>query len=418
MDKTIFFEDIQILCKSGQPVYKDAVLIFQGLLDSFGQEARSRAKELEINSQKKSNILLAPPLVDPHSILPEPLNGRCENLNSLKKAGASAGYGQIALLPRSKEFRDSPEKLHDFTNKSDNINIHLWGNFSVEGKGERLSKQGDLLSNGSIGLADDDWLINLSLLQKGLVIGEMNNRPILLAPRDKSIQGNGIAREGVEALRAGWNMDPRASETIPLQQIIELQRQHQKRSIRVMNISTKEGVSILKKNPISIISSVNWWHLITDQTMLSPCDMGWRVTPSLGNRGDRNALINGIKDNIISAISVHSVPLDDEEILLPPDKRLPGLSGHQLVLPLLWQELIVKEKLSIEKLWNLISFGPSKMIKSKEERLETGSRRWILFDPDTSWTQTRHQKHFPNSANQPLEGKKILGKVIMSGLKT
>ncbi len=418
MDKTIFFEKIQILCQSGQPVYKDDVLIVGGLIDSFGKEARLRAKELKINSNKTSNLLIAPPLVDPHSILSEPLNGRCENINSLKRVAARGGYGQIALLPRSKDSRDSPERLYNFSNEIDNINIHLWGNFSADGKGERLSRHADLISNGSIGLADDDWLINISLLQKGLVIGEMNDRPILLAPRDKSIQGNGIAREGVEALRAGWHIDPRASEIIPLQQIIELQRQHPEKHIRVMNISTKEGITILKERNNSIMSSVNWWHLITDQTMLSPCDIGWRVTPSLGSKEDRTELINGIKDGVISAVSVHSVPLDDEEILLPPDKRLPGLSGHQLVLPLLWQELIVKEKLSIDKLWNVISFGPSRMIKIKEERLETGSRRWIIFDPEKSWKQTRHQKHSPNAANQPLEGKEILGKVIMSGLKT
>ena len=418
MDKFIFLEEVHILYQADKPLKKDAVLIIDGVIDSIGNEAKSKAKGLKVISNDKSNLLLAPPLVDPHSILPEPLNGRCENLKSLKRAAANAGYGQIALLPRSKEFRDTPEKLYEVSNKTNDVHIHLWGNFSEGGKGEKLSKQADLISNGAIGLADDDWLINLTLLQKGLVLGEMNASPILIAPRDKDIQGDGITREGVEALRAGWSIDPRASEIIPLQQIIELHRQHPDKCIRVMNLSTKEGISILKEKGKSITSSISWWHLITDQTMLAPCEMGWRVLPSLGNKKDRNALISGIKDELISAIAVHSVPLDEEEILLPTDKRLPGLSGHQLVLPALWQELIVKEKLSIEKLWNLISFGPSRMIKSKEEKIEIGSKRWILFDPNHSWTQTRYEKSSPNAANQPWEGKEIIGKVILSGLKT
>ena len=158
--------------------------------------------------------------------------------------------------------------------------------------------------------------------------------------------------------------------------------------MRLMNISTKASVEMLTKSRTKPMASVSWWHLIKDSSSLGIDELGWRIIPSLGRPNDRIALIQGLKDGIITAVAVHGVPQDEEETSLPPDTRLPGLSGHKLVLPALWQELIVKSGWSIEQLWRVISFGPSHMLKQKEEKLEVGSRRWLLFDPNKEWTKT------------------------------
>ena len=417
MNKSFFLDPVQILIGPKASVQKDAALIIDGCIEAFGKEARKKAEKLNIKKESAPHQLLAPPLVDCHSILEEPINDRHENIKSLINSACNSGYGQIGLLPRAKESRDTPEKLMIFSNLSSDIKIHLWANFSKAGKGEELSAHADLIKHGAIGLSDDDSLINLSLINKGLNLGEIGDSPILLAPRDKEIQGQGIAREGVETLRAGWMPDPKSSETLPLQQIIELNLQHPNKSIRVMNISTEDGVIRLKNSPKKIISSVCWWHLISDITNLSSTDLGWRVSPSLGGANDRKALINGIKEGVITAIAVHSIPLDEEELQRPIEQMEPGISGHHLALPALWKELIVKEKMSIESLWSALSFGPSSLLKSTQETLEIGSRRWILYDPNFSWQQSRYREDSPNSANQPWEGQKILGKVIKCGLK-
>ncbi len=415
---SIFFEKVKILYGENQPITINSALIINGRIEAFGKEARAKAQKIKIEPRNDTDKLLAPLLVDPHSLLQDPVSGRCENLKSLKNAAANAGYGQIAILPKSKSFRDSSETLWSSPKKAEDVIIHFFGNFSQKGEGQSLSKHADLIHNGAVGLADDDYLINLSLLQKGLVLGDMGISPILIAPRDKDIQGNGIVREGVEVLRAGWHPDPKTSETLPLRQIIELHQQYPEKSIRIMNISTKDSVSILKESNSKMIASVCWWHLLVDRTKLSPCDIGLKVTPSLGGSEDRHALINGVKSKIIKVISVNSVPLDAEEIELPPEKRLSGISGHQLVLPALWQELVLRRGFSIEELWSAISFGPSRMINSEEEILKVGSKRWLLFDPNHKWVQNRSSIDNPNAANQPWEGKEILGKVILCGLKT
>ncbi len=417
MSKSLLLDPVQILYGSNQSVIEDAVLITDGIIKSFGQEARDQGSCIGLVPQKASRMVFAPCLVDPHSILQDPITGYPETLSSLRKAAAHAGYGQLALLPRGSLWRDQAEMLQGFSNPLSDVLIHLWGSFSCKSKGEKLAPHASLIQNGAIGIAEDEVIPPINLLKQGLIINQFGSSPILLAPRDSQIQGNGIVREGVETLRSGFPPDPLASELIPLSLLLELCKQHPDNSIRLMNISTAAGAKMLEKAKPTPMSSVCWWHLITDRTTLSPLDIGWRVSPSLGSGEDRNALIKGLLKGIISAVSVHATPLDDEEIKSPLNEQLAGVSGHHLVLPCLWQELVVKSGFTIEQLWEAISFGPSKMLKADEECLRIGSRRWLLFNPDEYWIQDREDKYCPLAANQPFQGQKMLGRVIACGLR-
>ena len=112
------------------------------------------------------------------------------------------------------------------------VTIHLWAGFSRGGTGSELAPHGDLLDLGAIGLADDDALIPMPLLERGLLLGEMGSAPVLVAPRDPALQGEGMVREGVETLRAGWSPDPETSETLPLKQLLALHQKHPERQLR------------------------------------------------------------------------------------------------------------------------------------------------------------------------------------------
>jgi dihydroorotase len=143
----------------------------------------------------------------------------------------------------------------------------------------------------------------------------------------------------------------------------------------------------------------------------------WFLTPSIGGQRDRRALIQALGEGKINAVAVHGIPLDDEECLLPPDQRPKGLSGHHLVLPTLWQHLVVDLDWSVNQLWQALSFGPARLLGQDEERLSIGSNRWLLFDPDQTWDQTREAPHAPKAANQPWLGVRMRGQVVSCGLR-
>ena len=416
MAKSYFFKNIQILEGSKSNLKTENVLIKDGVIKAFGKKALINAEFLGIKPQKARNIVLAPCLVDPHSFLESPFSGKEENIFTLIKKATCAGYGQLGILPRSNLWRDQIESIIALKAIKSEIYIHLWGGFSLGGKGIYLSRHSDLLQNGAIGLADDDFTPPIELLKQGFSLRDMKESPVLIAVRDRSLQAGGMSRQSVETLRAGWPPDPIESEILPLIQLLELHKQYPEIALRLMNISTSKGVGILEGTHCKPMSTVLWWHLVADNSNLSSFDIGWSVIPSLGSPKDRASLVKGLEDNVLTAISVHSTPTDDSETMKPSHNRKKGISGYNLVLPLLWDKLVRKSGWKVEQLWEKISFGPSQILNQTEEKLSLDSNRWLLFDPEKEWVQTNEESFLTTATNQPQKDKHIIGKVIDCGL--
>ena len=353
---------------------------------------------------------LGPPLVDPHSVLEEPCQGRAETLASLAAAAAAGGYGTVALLPWARGWRDRPERLD--LHWPEPLRLQLWGGFSRDGVDEELAPHGDQLEAGAVGLASGESLPPLALLERGLCLAEMGSAPVLMAPRDPALAVRGFVRERVEALRAGWPLDPVLSETLPLQSLLTLAAAAPEVCLRLMNLATAEGVALLRAAPRPPLATVCWWHLLADSGSLDPADEGWRLVPSLGGPGDREALITALADGLIAAVAIHHQALDAEEQLLPLDQRRPGVAGHGPALGLLWQELVVRRDWSPALLWQRLCWGPASFLGLAPEILEPGSRRWILFDPRVE----RRWAGPSLAANRPVAEASVRGVVVASGL--
>ena len=418
MTETMLLDPVQVLVASDQPLQVGSAALFEDdRLIALGDEAREQASERGIAGQNRGHQLLAPCLVDPHSSLPSPFTGSGETLETLINAAGRAGYGQLALLPNGATERDSPERLQGYQPRDCDLKVHLWGSFTHRGEGELLSSHADLLEAGAIGLSAGEQMPSANLIDRALLLGEMADAPVLIAPNDSSLRGDGMIREGVETLRAGWPADPTISETLPMGQLMELHQRHHNRKLVLMNLSTAAGVEMLSQTTSPPLATVSWWHLVQDRSQQTAEATHWFVTPSIGGQADRNALIQALAAGKINAVAVHAIPLDDEECLLPPDQRPKGLSGHHLVLPTLWQHLVVDLGWSVSQLWQTLSFGPARLLGQDEERLSIGSNRWLLFDPDQTWDQTRDAPFAPKAANQPWLGVPIRGQVVNCGLK-
>jgi dihydroorotase len=361
-----------------------------------------------------SRLWLGPALVDPHSVLREPLQGRDETIDSLAAAALAGGYGTVALLPWARPWRDRPEAF-DLRWASPQ-RLLLWGAFSLGGNDQELAPHADQLEAGACGLATGSLLPPLALLERGLRLAEMGPRPVLVAPRDGSLSRDGFVRERVEALRSGWPVDPPLSEVLPLQGLLSLSAALPEAPLRLMNLSTAEGVDLLRGAANRPQATVSWWHLLADCGRLDPDAEGWRLIPSLGGPGDRDALISALADGVLSAVAVHHEALDAEERLLPLDQRRPGIAGHGLVLPMLWQELVVGRGWSPSLLWQALCWGPCRFLGLEPLRLEPGSSEWILFDPLAA--ADLGEGGDPSlAANRPDRGDpRLRGRVVAAGL--
>ncbi len=416
---SLFLDQVQVLSGPDQPPRRWDALIEAGALVATGQEARQRAEALAVPSLDASGWWLGPALVDPHSLLEQPLGGQAETLQSLACSAAAAGYGTVALLPQARPWRDRAEALQLPPLAGDQAEARMlaWGSFSSGGAGQELAPHGDQLACGAIGLAEAATMPPLVLLERGLRLGEMGDRPVLIAPRSEEFSQAGFVREGVEALRLGWPLDPVLSETLPLGSLLALAQGLPGARLRLMNLSTAAGVALLADLPADRrpLATVSWWHLVADCSSLDPVAEGWRVQPSLGGRADREALIQGLASGVLTGVAVQHQALDAEEQLLPLDQRKPGVAGHRYVLPALWQELVVQRGWAPGDLWRVLCWGPARVLGLPAPLLTPGCHDWILFDPAQRWRPAQ-QADASLAANQPLRREELVGRVLATGL--
>lgn len=430
---TTLLRRVHLLEAPGKPSRRADVVIEAGLLRRITpvpelplpENAAMAAEEDTpgLRSLDGEGLWLAPPLVDPHSVLEEPLQGRAETLDSLAAAAALGGYGTVALLPWGQRWRDRPSDLT--LRWPDPLQLLLWGSFSRGGHDESLADHDDQLRSGAIGLATGAALPPLALLERGLRLGEMGRRPVLVAPRDTSLGQQGFVRERVEALRAGWPVDPAVSETLPLESLLALADTLPEAPLRLMNLSTSEALERLRQRPSAPAASLAWWHLLADSGTLDPAENGWKVEPSLGGPDDREALIEALASGLITAVAVHHQALDSEEMLLSLEQRRPGVAGHGCaprrghlgVLSSLWRELVTHRQWPPERLWERLCWGPSRFLGLEPESLQLGSRRWILFDPQASPDARDGEGSGSLAANHPRPPGGGQGAIVANGLR-
>ncbi|MCT0207800.1 dihydroorotase [Synechococcus sp. CS-1332] len=412
MVRQLLIRGVTLLEAPGQPPRRADVLLEEGVLAAIDPDPAA-VSGLPCATADGGGYWLGPALVDPHSVLEEPLQGRAETLASLGEVAAAGGYGTVALLPWSPTWRDRPERLGWSWPAPQQLLV--WGSFSLDGLDRELAPHAEQLAAGACGLAAGRTLPPIDLLERGLRLAEMGDRPVLLPPRDGSLAQRGFVRERVEALRAGWPLDPPGSETFPLEALLALAGDLPALNLRLMNISTAEAVARLRRQTLPPMASVSWWHLVADSGVLDPADDGWLLEPALGGPADRRALIEALADGVIGAVAVHHMALDAEEELLPLDQRRPGVAGHGLVLPLLWQELVVRQGWRAEQLWQALCWGPARFLGLPQPKLAPGTRQWLLFDPGHAWSWADAASG-SLAANRPCRERQLQGRVIATGL--
>ena len=77
-------------------VVKENLLIIDGKIEAFGDEAKKKALKKNIAISESGNKLVAPMLVDSHSYLKDPFTGVADNLENLKLRAKKSGFGSIA----------------------------------------------------------------------------------------------------------------------------------------------------------------------------------------------------------------------------------------------------------------------------------------------------------------------------------
>lgn len=149
----------------------------------------------------------------------------------------------------------------------------------------------------------------------------------------------------------------------------------------------------------------------------------WIMSPPLRKEKDRNALWQGINQNLIHTVATDHCPfcMDQKQLGKNDFSKIPnGIPGVEHRLELLYSEGVLKNKISINKFTELTSTAPAKIFGMfpKKGTIAVGSDADIvIFNPNETH-KISAKKHHMNCDYSAYEGWQVNGKcktIILRG---
>lgn len=412
------------------------ILIKENQIETIEEKITEIPTDTEVRDSQ--GLILGPGLVDIYSHSGEPGFEERETLESLMQAAAAGGFTRVAILPDTSPPADNLAGLALLQQHIRNLSpglprLYFWGALTAGVKGQQMAELGELASSAVVGFADGLPLSNPALVRRLLEYIQPLGKSVALWPCDRTLAGNGAAREGAVSVRLGLPGIPATAETSALAAILELVASAGTK-VHIMRVSTARSVELIrdaKARGLPVTASVTWMHLLLNVGAISgnakdsgggknaltasfAYDPNLHLEPPLGNLGDQLALIQAVKDGVIDAIAIdHNAHTYEEKTVAFADSP-PGAIGLELALPLLWHGLVETGKISALQLWRVLSPGPAVCLGQTPPTAAPGvSAELILFDPLMTWTVEAHSLK-SRSANTPWLGQKLAGKVVQT----
>jgi dihydroorotase len=363
-----------------------------------------------------AGLVLGPGLVDLYSHSGEPGYESRETLASLHQAARAGGFVRVLLLPDTDPAIATPADVEWIRQHAPAglPRLQPWAALTLDAKGDQMTELGELATTDIAGFADGRPIRQWGLLRRSLEYAQALNRPIALWCCDETLRGNGVMRDGPDAIRFGLPGAPAIAETAPLAALLECVAQIGT-PVHLMRVSTARSVALIaqaKSSGLPITASTTWHHLLLNTQAVGCYDPNLRLEPPLGTPEDQAALIQAVRDGVIEAIAIDHSPYTYEEKTVSFAEAPPGAIGLELALPLLWQQLVEPGHLPALTLWRSLSTNPLRCLGEEPRAIAPETPVSLtLFDPRPLWKVTRQtlQSH---SANTPWLGEEIRGQVV------
>ena len=191
--------------------------------------------------------------------------------------------------------------------------------------------------------------------------------------------------------------------------------------IYIVHLSSKEGLFKVKEardNGIDVFAETCPQYLLLNEDRYKEPDFNgakYVMSPPLRTEESSEALWGGLKGGDLQVVSTDHCPFDfngKKDMFGKDDyKKIPnGAPGIETLLMLMHTEGVVKGRISLERMVDVLSTGTARMfgLKEKGEIAVGKDADIVVFDPDQKFTITQPKLHM-NIDYTPYEGMEMTG---------
>jgi dihydroorotase len=409
----IVIENGRLLDPANKLDGKQDLFIADGKIIGIKKKPDGFENDLQINA--KGNIVL-PGLVDLCARLREPGHVHKATFQSECHAANSSGITSICCPPDTRPVIDTTavvDLIHQRTRKVNRTNVYPLAALTLGLKGEQLSEMDTLRRAGCIGVSNAlAPVASTEVLRRAFEYARSCDLTVFFFAEDDSLKNNGVAHEGPVSTRLGLPAIPETAETVALSRALLLVEQTQVKT-HFCRLSSARSVSMIaaaQKEGLPVTADVAICNLHLTEMDIAEYNSDCHLQPPLRNERDRNGLIDGINNGVITAVCSDHQPHDADAKAAPFSLTEAGASTIEHLLPLMLH-LVNRKELKLEQAIAVLTSQPAHILGINKGSLTIGSDADIcILDPDMSTTVDK-DKLLSAGKNTPFKGWELSGQV-------
>jgi dihydroorotase len=363
---------------------------------------------------------VVPGFIDLHVHLREPGFEYKETIKTGSMAAARGGFTTICPMPNTKPVIDSPEMVKWLLDKAkEDAVVHILpvGAVTVGQAGKEMTDIAGMAAAGAYAISEDGKSVMDSKLYKDAMIEAKKAGLVVLAHcEDKQLVGKGALNAGPVAKKLGvCGIGNDVEDVITARDI--LLSKSTGCPLHLCHCSTEDSVKMVraaKADGVKVSAEVCPHHFTLTQDDILSDDANYKMNPPLRSKADKEALIEGLCENVMEAISTDHAPHHADEKARGIADAPFGIVGSETAYCLSMTELVHSGRMSKIDLVRHMSTQPARIIGIDKGSLAEGKMADItIVNPDEAY-QIDASKFVSKGKNTPFDGYPVKGRVMMT----
>jgi dihydroorotase len=393
--------------------------IENGTIAAIGGADRAATETIDARGK-----LVVPGLIDMHVHLREPGREEDETIATGCAAAIAGGVTSVACMPNTEpplDCQSAAEFVIQQAKRAGLANVFPVGCLTKGKQGNDLSEMGGLVQGGAVAFTDDGTPVTDSeVMRRAMEYARGLGKTVLSHSEDLALTRGAVMHEGTESLKLGLKGYPAAAEEIMIYREIALAEITGAR-LHILHVSSARGVELIRwarEKGLAVTGEASPHHLLLNDRHLRGFDTNYKMSPPLRDKKDSEALIQGLKDGVITVLATDHAPHSIEKKMREIDQAPNGIIGLETFLPTCVKALIEPGHLSWSQMIAMMTLQPAQVLGIDRGTLKVGAPADVtIIDPEREWTIDVN-KFRSKSRNCPFGGWKVKGlaeQVIVGG---
>ena len=384
------------------------ILIQNGIIAKIGDNLTGLDNIIE-----EKGLFVSDGWVDLFSVLREPGNEHQDSIENLLASAAKGGFTSVLGISGTNPPLDNKAQIQFVKNMSLNnvVNLLPVGTITEKQDGKEITEMYDMHLSGAVAFSDGkNHLKNPELLKRALLYTKPFGGKIICYCEDTTVANGGMVNEGEIAATLGMKVRPALAEELAITRDLYI-AEYTNSPIHITGVSSKKSVEIIKEaklKGIEVTCDTNILNIYFTDEATTSFDTNFKVLPPLRTKRDQDALIQGLKEGTIDAVSSGHTPKDIETKFCEFDNADFGAISLEALFGAL--NKVLENRFTVEEIIQLISSRPASVMGLKSSISEGEYANLTLFNTES----VEFSKARINclSKNSPFIGETLKGNVV------